>query len=474
MITRLDFVFTTLGGLVVLTIVLFLIVLLNRAFKARTMKDLQKWHTLPNIKDNLTQGSYNTFSDYLAQEKEFLDKTYEEVAIEEEEPFNRYVRKSKSSPYKDGENLNSSFECFPLQDKKKGGILLIHGLTDSPYYLRAIAGIFAQKGYYVNCLRLPGHGTTPGALLDVKWEDWYAAVKFGAHMVRKEISKYEAPQFFVGGFSTGGALTLRYVLETLTSGLPTPDKLFLFSPAIGVSWLAEFADWHALISWIPYFRKFKWKEIKPEYEPCKYNSFPKNAADQIYELTRENRKLVKKLVSNKDDLQKMPPIYAFQSIVDATVSTEKLVEMMAEISTEKSELVLFDINRLFEKLLDVDAANKLLDEVKKRSNFKAKLIVVTNEKKSADVKFISYFGKEEIRFESILKWPGHFFALSHICIPVAPEDEYYGQGSELGELNVRVEKSIIALDSSDLIRTRYNPFFPFIRSRIENAIPGEL
>ncbi|NIM14136.1 MAG: alpha/beta fold hydrolase [Candidatus Aminicenantes bacterium] len=421
------------------------------------LDDRQKWYNPPTIKDNLTRNSCDTFSDYLAKEKEFLEKIYEEVKVEEGEGFNRYIRKNICSPYKDGNDLNSSFHLFPPDDNKKGGILLIHGLTDSPYHLKAIAEIFAENGYYVICLRLPGHGTTPGALLDVKWEDWYDAVKFVADMVRKEISKYKDkdPQFFVGGFSTGGALTLRYVLDTFTSG--APDKLFLFSPAIGVSWFAEFADWHKLISWIPYFRKFKWKDIKPEYDPCKYNSFPKNAGDQIYELTKENKKLVKKLVSNSDNLQNKPLIYAFQSIVDATVSTEDLVDLMDKIGTEESELVLFDINRNFKDFINSEPADNLLDEIKKRSDFKPRLIVVSNEGES----------------DSELKWPEDVFALSHVCMPISPKDEYYGQDSILGTLNAKGEKDILVIDPSDLIRVRYNPFFSYIKTRIEKVISDD-
>lgn len=462
-------ILNVLGGFVLVIIVCILSIFIYRAFKARKMPDLQKWHNPPLIKDNLTQKSYHTFSDYLGKEKEFLEKIYKEVEKKDEDTFNRYVRNSKSSPYLGGEDLNCSFEV-PGKGEKKGGILLVHGLTDSPYHLRATAEIFSANGYYVICLRLPGHGTVPGALLDVKWEDWYEAVKFGADMVRKKISKFQDPQFFIGGFSTGGALTLRYVLDTLTSGGPVPGKLFLFSPAIGVTWFAEFADWHKLISWIPFFKKFKWENIKPEYDPFKYNSFPKNAGDQIYELTKENRRLVKRLVSKRDNLQKVPPIYAFQSLVDATVNTGELIDLFDDIGTEESELILFDINRVFKKFINSGPADTLLKETKKRSNFKSRLIVVTNEGEKKSVTFIPYFGKEKIQGEKELSWPEHIFALSHVCIPISPGDEYYGEGSELGGINAKGEKKILSLDPSDLVRIRYNPFFSFMRARIENVI----
>ena len=51
-------------------------------------------------------------------------------------------------------------------------MLLLHGLSDSPYsHARDRREILAQ-GYYVLVLRLPGHGTVPAALIDVDWQDW--------------------------------------------------------------------------------------------------------------------------------------------------------------------------------------------------------------------------------------------------------------------------------------------------------------
>jgi alpha-beta hydrolase superfamily lysophospholipase len=448
-----------------------------RAFKSRSLPCPKGRHKPPKEKDHLTRGSFATFKDYLEEEKAFLDRLFDEAAVNEPGPddsYNRYVEKSESSPYKNGENLNCSFQCSPEQGKERGGILLVHGLTDSPYHLRAIADIFREKGYYVIGIRLPGHGTYPGALLDVKWEHWYEAVTFGAKMVKKEISNYKDPKFFVGGFSTGGALTLKYVLDKLISNDDDgkPDKLFLFSPAIAVPWEAEFADWHIFVSWMSFFERFKWESIKPEYDPFKYNSFPKNAGDQIHELTKVNEKRVKKVVSDEKLLQKAPPIYAFQSLVDATVIPEDLIVLFNEIGTEESELVLFDFNRLYEAFINAADADKLLAATKERSDFKSRLVVVTNEEKSADVKFTWYFGKKETWGwgNSKLSWPGHVFALSHGCIPIPPEDGYYGENSELGGLNAKGEKKLLAISPSALIRVRYNPFFSLVKERIEAVL----
>ena len=70
-----------------------------------------------------------------------------------------------------------------------------------------------RLGYYALVLRMPGHGTVPGALTEAHWEDWRAAVRLGARHVRPARS---APEPFVlVGYSNGGALSVQYALDSL-------------------------------------------------------------------------------------------------------------------------------------------------------------------------------------------------------------------------------------------------------------------
>ena len=459
---------------------LFSIVLLYRGFSARKKPVPENWHKIPKLNDNLIQQGFTEFEKYLEEEKELLDNIYNDVLTEESFSFERYAKNNTSSPYVKDENLNASFQFSPKKEAIKGGILLVHGLKDSPYHLRTIGKFFSDNGYYVIGLRLPGHGTTPGALLNVHWKDWYAAVHFGAEMVLKKIEDVKDSKFYVGGFSTGGALTLRYVLEaTGSQNSQVPDKLLLLSPAIGVSPLAEVTNWHKLISWIPYFERFKWLDIKPEYDPFKYNSFAKNAADQIFELTKENWDLIEEISKNKDRQKKLPPIYAFQSRVDATVKTNKLLEMYAKIASVESELFIFDINRKFELELDEKLKEGVLGkEIIK--DIKAQVFIVSNKvkkdgngyKSGIFIKANSQSAKEKLQLKKLmrvvdnLEWPANVFALSHICIPISPDDRYYGRKSILGGINIKGEHKIFLL-GNDLARLTYNPFFDLLKTQIE-------
>ena len=100
---------------------------------------------------------------------------------------NRYVISSRSHPSRLATDWNRTQTSTP--STMIGGALLIHGLTDSPYSMRAIASRLHDAGYYTLSLRMQGHGTVPGGLVDVTWEDWLAAVRMGARQVRRTIGE---------------------------------------------------------------------------------------------------------------------------------------------------------------------------------------------------------------------------------------------------------------------------------------------
>ena len=74
---------------------------------------------------------------------------------------------------------NRTFELVPAE--RRGSALLIHGLTDAPYSMLALARRLHARGLHVVVLRLPGHGTVPAGQLRMTLEDWRAAVRIAAH-----------------------------------------------------------------------------------------------------------------------------------------------------------------------------------------------------------------------------------------------------------------------------------------------------
>lgn len=181
-------------------------------------------------------------------------------------------------------NANSPFEWRP-ENKTNKGILLIHGLFDSPYSLRDIGEFFLAKGFLVRSILLPGHGTRPGDLLYVDHQEWIKAVQFGVNELAKEVK-----EIYLCGYSLGGALSLNF---TLTH----PDLLkaiFLIAPAIEskVAFTNILIHLHQMTSLFSTARK--WYKLKPQNSYVRYESFPLNAAKQAYQIVKINRILTAK------------------------------------------------------------------------------------------------------------------------------------------------------------------------------------
>lgn len=473
---------------------LFLLVLaamlLLGGFAAISLPPLQLWHNADAWQERFAYDEYTAFADYLDGEQRWVGAIFDAMAASDS-PDPKYTPGSLAYPDFRGKNWNASFSLPAQGDSLRGGVLLVHGLSDSPYHMRAVAEIFAQHGYYVISLRLPGHGTVPGALVRVSWRDWAAAVDFAARMLHQEISSSPNAEFIIGGFSTGGALTLRYTLKAILDGdHQVPDKLFLFSPAVAITKKAILANWHKLVAWLPFYEKFRWESIEPETDPFKYNSFPKNAADQIHLLTQENQALAVRVRGDVQRREQMPPIFAYQSPVDATVISDALVQLFRHIGNDKSELVMFDINHAYAAILESSKRDALKLDAFSAPQFRSQLFVVSNYNQPDDpAHMVTCFraqGSEasqplsltEMADAPALKWPPQAFALSHVCIPIRPDDPYYGQHSLLGGIDstgtiLAGERGVLAKTARDSLhveRIRFNPFFAFMRMRIEHAL----
>lgn len=122
-----------------------------------------------------------TLQDYLALEdrlfQELRDEVYAETPTGPEFALLRYSSGSMSDPAARQPDYNRTFEL--VADNPKGGILLLHRFTDSPYSLRALGHALNERGYWVVGLRLPGHGTVPAALKYTRWRDMAAATRLG-------------------------------------------------------------------------------------------------------------------------------------------------------------------------------------------------------------------------------------------------------------------------------------------------------
>jgi alpha-beta hydrolase superfamily lysophospholipase len=342
--------------------------------------------------------------------------------------------------------------------------------------MRSVAARLHDRGFYTVSLRMQGHGTMPGALVRPTWEDWMAAVKMGVRQVRQRIGP-QAPLVLVG-YSNGGALVSKYTLDALEdSSLPMPSRVILISPMIGVSPMARFARVISALG--PIVPKAKWLDVFPEYNPYKYVSFPANAGAQTARVTSAlNEQLVR--LSRSKQIEKMPPVLAFQSAVDTTVSTPAVIyDFFDHLGGSGHEVVLFDLNRQ----AGIDAFTKpglLLPRIEAAGRRSYTVTVVTNSSPdSADVSAVTRAaGADSLTREPIgLAWPPEMFSLSHIALPFPEDDPLYGGrgdgrergGISLGRLIPRGEKDVLVVSIDSLMRVSWNPFFPYLAERIDRA-----
>ena len=78
-----------------------------------------------------------------------------------------------------------------------------------------------------------------------------------------------------------------------------------------------------------------------------------------------------------------------------------------------------------------------------------------------------------IDIELGLSWPEHVYSLSHVALPFPGDDPLYGDHPKdkvnklhLGDIALRGEKGVLQIPASDMLRQRWNPFYPYVESRI--------
>jgi alpha-beta hydrolase superfamily lysophospholipase len=479
-------------GAIDIALIAVITIVFVRAFDARNKPPLEPWHgTLVSEVRAKDLPSTATLADYLRMEDALFAEMQRKAVLPEpddaRERLNRYAAEGAVNPLRFAKNWNRTYEMVP-DGEIRGGVLLMHGLTDSPYSVRAAAEVYAREGFYALALRMPGHGTIPGALTEARWEDWRAAARLGARAVRARIGP-KLP-FHVVGYSNGGALAVQYALDALDdTALPRADRVVLMSPMIGVTQFARAATAIAklvnAVGTIPYFAQSKWMDIQPEYNPFKYNSFPAFAGQQTTEITREIQSEIER-EANLGRIKALPPILAFTSLVDSTVETWSTIDaLFGRLQDNGSALVLYDVNRSAVALGLLESSfDDRLAALLRSPDRKYRLSLVTNAHAGSpevvvkDLPAGSTTATEEVPG---LAWPPQIFSLSHLAVPFRPDDPLFGivpdlsqdYGVRLGLLAPRGERGVLTVPIDQLMRLNCNPFFPYQEARIRAAIRKE-
>lgn len=459
------------------------IVLLLFLHGCGSSSNLRPWHTeflSEEFTARMAEDKVRSFDDYLALEARLFTQLDEKIYAQTERGpahvLERYSSGSAADPGHRQPNWNRSFEL--PRDAAIGGVLLLHGMSDSPYTMRALGEMLNRHGYHVIALRLPGNGTAPSGLKHITWQDMAAAVELA---MRHLSARLGAKPLHIIGYSAGAPLALNHALDALESqGLPMPASLVLISPAIRVHSSGALAGFKNALSALPGLGGLAYLQIMDEFDPYKYNSFATNAASLVHRLTRQVNRRIDELSRDAVAAGKFPPILVLKSTVDATVTTDAVVtDLLMRLPPHRNELLLFDINRnaAIQATLLVDDPGPLTDRLLAAPNLPFAVTFLTNENAystSVVVKHQPPFSAVRVDAQVLdLAWPRGVVSLSHVALPFSPDDPVYGRQPPesgdrvfLGDLAIKGERGVLRIPATWLLRLRYNPFYPYMETRV--------
>ena len=224
----------------------------------------------------------------------------------------------------------NNFPCILHHgNRTKDVVVLTHGLSDSPYYVEAIARRFFNLGCNVVMPLLPAHGLIDPNLamedteLDSKWKITIDNAVYTALNIGDRVT--------IGGFSTGGALSLNKVLrnpEEIDGGL------LLFSAALDLGSIKEGLSKFSFVQAIT--KLVDGQVVGIGRDPYKYPKLPIFAGAELGQIIEENEALmVDKKIKQK--------VFAAHSVHDATVKIEGIIHFL-EYHVERGMALLLSEN----------------------------------------------------------------------------------------------------------------------------------
>lgn len=312
--------------------------------------------------------------------------------------------------------------------QKPKGILLIHGLLDSPMSMLSLFEHYRAQNYWVRSLLLPGHGSKPGDLLHVRAEDWQAATRYAIDGFKDKVS-----DLCVIGVSTGAALALHQALTGAAI-----DKLILFAPALQLTNpLTNYAYLYQYLGKIS--SRLLWVNRSEEDDYAKYQSITCNSVHQVVRLSKQIAQL------DKAKLSHIPQYY---------------------IVSEDDEVI---------------DSQRVIDYYRQQNNENNRLLIYSNSTRYQDDKRIICCRSENFA-QKILDY-------SHPCMAVAPEHPHYGQAGDyqdfshyknpfygLQSIGLRWQSiyqgatSLKNLRRYHLQRLRFNPDFKNLMQRLDQFL----
>lgn len=351
-------------------------------------------------------SQYSDFADYISKTKDMISKARLDLQANDADWI---------------VEANSPFELKPEGATDKA-MLLVHGLFDCPYILKDLANFYVGQGFLVRSILLPGHGTVPGDLLNVRYQDWINAVHYGASSLQTEVKN-----IYVTGYSLGGALAIHEALIN-----PNINGLILFAPVIQPQrpLAALFLSYHWLISWL--IEDAKWYKKTPQRSFTKYESFACNGAHQTRLITLKIRSLLARRSLNI-------PLFIVVNEDDETVNTKANLAFFNQQNSKHKQLILYS-NRPHLAINQNTILRPSAFQTEKILNFSHTCLTISPDN--------FYYGKNGA-YQDFLHYPGQ---------KAPTNDIYYGAISKDN------------LKKYTIQRLSYNPDFNWLLEQLKNFI----
>ena len=455
-------------------------------FLSRTERPLQLWHTetltaeftADQADDVRSLEDYRRLEDRLFAQLE--EKIYARTGTGPAYALVRYSTGSAADPKRRKPDWNRTFD-LPAETPV-GGVLLLHGMSDSPYSLRALGEALNRRGYWVLGLRLPGHGTIPSGLLTATWEDMAAAVRLGVNHLAAKIG--QAP-IHVVGYSTGAPLALDYTLDAL-EGLHSPAPASLDpdlsgdrgQPRGGTGQMAGPAGTASRIGAAGMDASsagVRSIQIQFLHQQCRPPGAPPDAFGERTQIEGRVRP-----DPSRDFLR---PWCSCRPSMPPSPRRRWSTTYWSTSRPNAHELVLFDLNRRdVSSTVIVSDPGPLTNMLMGNDALPFALTLITNESPDS----ATVVRRHKPAFSSVASsepldqsWPAGVISLSHVALPFPPDDPLYGQARRgddgtvfLGQIAVKGERGLLLFPSDWLLRLRHNPFYEFLEHRTLEWIGG--
>jgi esterase/lipase len=215
---------------------------------------------------------------------------------------------------------------------RKLGIVLVHGFLAAPLEMRELADYLHRRGYWVYCVRLRGHGTSPADLATQKGADWIESVDIGYAMMSAICSRV-----VVGGFSFGGGLALDAAVRikrlagvfAVSPPFRLQDLSTRFAPAV--------TAWNRLMKTISFPRAaMEYVDIVPERPMINYARVPVAALSEL-------ESFMKGLETRLSEVK--VPTLVVQGHGDPVVKHEGTALLFNRVGADNKHYVPFDFKR---------------------------------------------------------------------------------------------------------------------------------